>query len=161
MKIYFRQKCQLKIDLASTSSQIASSNSKETMIINNSSNIPVPTFSGDLREWISFRDLFYQLVVKLNTSAAEKLTILKSSLKGQPAFLIKNLSVSENEFEEEIWKKLTDHYEINKFIIYSHVNALVNLKGMTAESDSQLRKLLNETVDCLDSLRRLGAPTDQ
>ena len=32
---------------------------------------------------------------------------------------------------------------------------------MTAESDSQLRKLLNETIDCLDSLRRLGAPKDQ
>ena len=154
---------QLKIDLASTSSQIpASSNSKEIIIINNSnSKIPISTFSGDIREWISFRDFFYQLVIKSNKSAAEKLTILKSSLKSQPAFLIKNLSVSENKFEEEIWKKLTDQYDNNKFIIYSHVNALLNLKGITTESDSQLRKLLNETVDCSDSLRRLGIPTDQ
>lgn len=32
---------------------------------------------------------------------------------------------------------------------------------MIAESDFQLRKLLNETIDALDSLKRLGAPIDQ
>ena len=52
--------------------------------------------------------------------------------------MIKNLSVTEGQFEIEIWQKLLNRYNYVKIIIYSHVNNFLNLKPITIESDAQL-----------------------
>ena len=78
-----------------------------------------------------------------------------------PFFLIKNLAVTEGQFEDQIWKTLTSHYDNNKNIIYAHVNSFYALKKMSNESAAQLRSMINELTDSLESLRALGAPVDQ
>ena len=137
----------------------ATSNSRTVVISNRRlPPIPIPNFNGDFKEWVPFRDLFQEVVVKSNYSSAEKLTFLKNSLKNEPLLMIKNLSVTEGQFETEIWQKLLNRYNNDKIIIYSHVNNLLNLKPMTIESDAQLRKLINETISSVESLRMLDAP---
>lgn len=105
--------------------------------------LPIPKFSGDFKEWISFRNLFYDLVTSSNRTDAEKFSYLKDALSDEPLFLIKNLTVTEGQFEAQIWKTLTDFYDNNKNIIYSHVNSIFALKKMQTESSLQLKKMLN------------------
>ena len=50
--------------------------------------LPLPKFNGNWKDWISFRDLFSELVVKSHRTAAEKLYYLKDSLTDEPYFLI-------------------------------------------------------------------------
>ena len=116
--------------------------------------IPLPKFSGDAKDWISFRDVFND-IVKSNYSDSSKLSYFKDSLKNEPFYLIKNLTFTEGNFEEQVWKKLLDQYDKNCKIIYAHLNTLLNLKPTTSESSKLIRKLINEVTDSTDSLKGL------
>ena len=123
--------------------------------------LPIPKFNGNYKDWISFKNLFKALVINSSRTSAEKFSYLKDALSDEPLFLIKNLTVTEGQFEEQIWKTLTSHYDNNKNIIYAHVNSFYVLKKMSNESAAQLRSMINELTDCLESFRALGAPVDQ
>ena len=53
-----------------------------------------------------------------------------------------------------------DRYDNDRNIVYAHINSLLNLKPITSEAADQLRGLINETTDCLESLKALGAPVN-
>ena len=115
--------------------------------------IPLLQFSDNYKDWVSFRDLFTELVVKSNRSASAKLYSLKESLSDEPLYLMKNLTVSEGRFEEQIW--LLEKYDNERHIIYAHMNSLLSLKPMSGESADQLRKLLNKTTDCVEVIKAI------
>ena len=79
---------------------------------------------------------------------------MKDSLSNEPLFLIKNLTVSEGNFLDQVWKKLLDYYNNSRNIIYSHARV------MSEESLLQLRKLVNQVVSSVDSLQALKAPIE-
>ena len=116
--------------------------------------IAIPKFNGKLNEWTSYRDLFKALVVEQPLNNIEKFSHLRASLSGDPFILIKNVPVKENNFEAA-WEKLVNHYDNNKSIIYSHVNDLISIKPMSAESVIELRRVLNDTIDAVVSLEAL------
>ena len=122
--------------------------------------LPIPKFNGNYRDWISFKNLFTALVIDSSRTSAEKFSYLKDTLSDEPLFLIKNLTVTVGQFEELIWKTLTNHYDNNKNIIYAHVNAFYAIKKMSSETATQLRSMINELTDSLESLRALGAPVE-
>ena len=119
--------------------------------------INIPKFDGKHSSWISYRDLFKALVVDQPISNIEKLSHLRDSLSDEPLIMIKNLSVSEENFVIA-WNKLLTYYNNNKNIIYTHVQELLNIKSMTSENAGELRRLLNGTTDAVDSLEALGGP---
>ena len=123
--------------------------------------IPVPKFNGNYKEWLSFKNLFNDLVIKTQLSDSEKLALLKDALSEEPLYLIQNITVTEGHFQDEIWGKLLDHYDNNKVIMYSHVNSLLNLKKMSEESSTQLRRLVNQAVSNVNSLKALRVPVEQ
>ena len=49
--------------------------------VNQLPKIPLPKFSEDAKDWITFRDLFNNMVVKSNYSDSSKLSYIKDSLK--------------------------------------------------------------------------------
>ena len=108
----------------------------------------------------SYRDLFKALVVEQPINNIEKFSHLRESLSDDPFILIKNVPVSETNFESA-WNKLVSHYDNNKNIIYSHVNDLISIKPMVSESVTELRRVLNNTIDAVDSLEALEAPVQQ
>ena len=93
---------------------------------------------GDAKDWTAFRGLFNDMVVKSNDSS--KLSYLKDSLKNEPFYLIKNLTVRKGNFKAQVWKKLLGQYDNNRNIIYASVNALLNLKQTMSESAESIRK---------------------
>ncbi|XP_071043389.1 uncharacterized protein [Parasteatoda tepidariorum] len=68
--------------------------------------LDLPTFSGDLFSWISFRDLF-SATVRNNEllSDSQKLQYLKLSVKGEELSFINSIQVSDVNFEKA-WKAL-------------------------------------------------------
>lgn len=73
--------------------------------------LSIPKFSGDFSQWSKFRGLFESLVdVNRSLSNIQKLHYLKTSVTGDAALLIDNLSMS-NENYEAAWKLLVDEYE--------------------------------------------------
>ena len=73
--------------------------------------IPLPKFSGNPKEWISFKNLFTDMVINSNNSDAAKLSCLKDSLSDKPYYIVKNLIVSDVGFARQIWHKLLDRYD--------------------------------------------------
>ena len=119
--------------------------------------LPIPTFDGDIRQWLRFQNLFNDMIVKSNRTDAEKLSYLLSALSGEPLALIKTSNVSDGKFETDIWNKLVN-YKNNKRIINAYVDSLLNLKPLQTESAAGIQRLISEVTNNVESLKSMGAP---
>lgn len=64
------------------------------------SRLKITPFSGEINEWISYRDLFMSIMSKHPTlSNVEKLHFLRTSLEGEAAGLVKDLPLTGDNFE--------------------------------------------------------------
>ena len=157
-------KRKLILSKQSSSSQIpvvfSSNNNSNSEVRRKLPAVPIPKFNGDFKEWIPYKNLFTQLVVNSHLSDAEKLSLLKDSLSNEPLFLIKDLTVTEGHFVDQIWGKLLNRYDNSRNIIYSHVNTLLAVKPMSEESLQQLRKLVNQVDSSVDSSKALKSPIE-
>ncbi|XP_059061539.1 uncharacterized protein LOC131854440 [Achroia grisella] len=118
--------------------------------------IPLPVFSGDYNNWISFRDLYVSLIHNDNSlSKIEKFHYLKCSLTGDAAILIKNFTLTEANYLDA-WKKLEERYDNKRVIVNNILNRLLSQKKLTIESAKGLKELLDTTSQCLDSLKNLS-----
>ncbi|XP_049877906.1 uncharacterized protein LOC126375107 [Pectinophora gossypiella] len=121
--------------------------------------IPIPTFSGDYNQWMSFRDLYVSLIHNDSTlSKIEKHHYLKASLSGEAELLLRNYSLTEANYDDA-WKKLGDRYNNKRVIVNNILNRLLNQKKLTSESPKGIKDLLDTTSQCLDSLKNLKIDT--
>ncbi|KAL0829434.1 hypothetical protein ABMA28_004206 [Loxostege sticticalis] len=121
--------------------------------------IPIPKFSGDYNDWLSFRDLFKSLIHNDSSlSKIEKHHYLKSSLSGDAELLLKNILLTEANYDDA-WKKLEDRYDNKRIIVTNILNCLMNQKKITAESTKGIKDLLDTTSQCLSSLNNLQINT--
>lgn len=118
--------------------------------------ITLPHFSGDYQEWRSFYDLFSSLI-RNNTelSNVEKMHYLKTSLSGEAARMVSNLSVSGDHFSIA-WDTLVSRYENKRLLISTHLDRLVNLKPLKPKSAQGLSTFLSTITETLGALRALG-----
>ncbi|XP_052754163.1 uncharacterized protein LOC113510317 [Galleria mellonella] len=118
--------------------------------------IPLPVFSGDYNDWISYRDLYISLIHNNNSlSKIEKHHYLKSSLTGEAAELLKNFTLTEANYLDA-WKKLEERYDNKRIIVNNILNRLLSQKKLAGESTKSLKELLDTTSQCLDSLKNLN-----
>ena len=84
--------------------------------------IPLPIFSGLYTDWICYRDLFQALVLNRDPPLpkAAQLYFLQTSVKGEANTLVKNIKLSDANFDVA-WKKLLDRYENSRRIIDSYL----------------------------------------
>ena len=120
----------------------------------------MPRFDSDLSSWISYRDMFTAIIVNSCLSDVEKLMHLRDSVSGDPLFLIRNLSITEQNFDVA-WTKLKLHYNNNRRIVYSHVSTLLDIQSMKSGTAYELKKLFNALVDAVESLKYLDSPVNQ
>lgn len=120
--------------------------------------IDIPKFDGSPSDWFSFKDLFRSLVISNPTlSAVEKLQYLKTSLIGSAAHLIKNTSLTADNFEKA-WEALIGFYENKRLLINAALHSLLTLKRMTRESASEMETLYTNIMQIyrtLETLQRL------
>ncbi|KAL0839095.1 hypothetical protein ABMA28_017074 [Loxostege sticticalis] len=123
--------------------------------------IQLGTFSGDYRDWMSFRDLFKSLVHDNATiSKVNKCQYLKSSLRGEAESLVKQVAVTEVNYDI-IWDILNNRYNNKRSIVNTYIGKMLNAKRITTESSKHIRELLDVTTECLAVLKSIELPTDK
>lgn len=115
-------------------------------------------FSGNLQEWVSFRDLYVTAVHNSSLSKVEKLTQLKSLLTGEAARQVRSLILSEANYDIA-WQALKDRYENNRELLFSIMKRLFSQPSISTGSATGLRSLIDTTKECVRSLEVLSIPT--
>lgn len=120
--------------------------------------IQPPTFSGNLEDWSSFFDTFNALFHNnASLTDVQRLHYLKSSVLGPAADIIKNFSITADNYKVA-YEELVRHYENKGFTIQSHIRSLLQTPKITVASASELRKLHHHVASHVRALRALGQP---
>ena len=115
----------------------------------------IPSFSGEFSDWLEFKDLFSEIVIKEKISEAEKLKHLKMHVKGEAADLLRSVQASEGNFAEA-WKQLCDYYTDKRRLVTMYVEAILDQPVIKSNSLSDLKKLINGVNFSINSLKQLG-----
>ncbi|XP_071053580.1 uncharacterized protein [Onthophagus taurus] len=122
--------------------------------------LKLPTFDGNYGNWPEFRDLFYSMVTSNEEiSNVEKFQYLKLSVINEPAQLIKNLLVTNDNFHRA-WSLLVERYENRRVMIDTQLT-LLSARSIRTESATELKRLISEVKEALGALEALGCPIQQ
>ncbi|GFX04544.1 transposable element Tcb2 transposase [Trichonephila clavipes] len=122
--------------------------------------IELPVFTSNDIDWTSFCDLFLASVGNNSTlSDSQKLQYLKLSVKGEAATLLLSIQITNDNYKKA-WNALTERYENEAEIINAALNKLVSQPILKQESASGLRKLIDTTQQCIDTLQTLRQPVE-
>lgn len=121
----------------------------------------MPKFNGNPSEWLSFKDLFSSLVLS-NPTLTEigKLQYLKTSLVGSAAHLLKNTTLTSDNFQKA-WDALISFYENKRLLVNAALHALLSIKRMTKESAAELEQLYTTILQIYRSLETLNRPVSR
>lgn len=119
------------------------------------SKIHIKPFSGNYEDWAEFKDLFESCIAKNpKIPKIQKLHHLKTVLSNEPATLIKNLKLRENNFVVA-WETLTAHYENKRKVITGYLNRfldIIPISTSASQSPLDIRNMITTTTDMLTSL---------
>ncbi|XP_055613024.1 uncharacterized protein LOC129759571 [Uranotaenia lowii] len=122
--------------------------------------IRLPSFSGKLREWVSFRDSFQSLIHNNGQLAPmEKFSYLRSSLSGEALEEVLSIELSDVNYTVA-WEILTARYENKKLIVKAYLDALFSLEPIRKESFESINNLISEFEKNLLMLQKVGEDTD-
>ena len=124
------------------------------------SRIEVPNFSGNFYDWLEFKDLFTEIVIKEKISESEKLRHLKTHVKGEAADILRSVQASQGNFQEA-WKLLDDYYSDKKRLEAMFIESILDQPSLKSSSLCQLKKLIAGVKFSLNSLEKLGRSTKQ
>ena len=115
--------------------------------------IKIPQFSGNFKDWPSFRDLFEATVIKnTHISDIQRLQYLRSLVTDEAATIINSLPLTAANYHVA-WENLTRRYEKPYLIVRSIIKNFVNIESVSPNS-LNLRNVVNsfnETFQLLDS----------
>ena len=120
----------------------------------------MPDFSGNYKEWESFRDKFRSTVVdKPGVPDITKLRHLRTHVKVNAASLVQSYSFTDSNFKI-VWEKLCDKYENKRRLINSHIAVIFSLEKMSKPSLADLKLILVGINTLLSALKLLGRSID-
>jgi len=120
--------------------------------------IDLPKFNGTLSDWLSFKDLFTSLVVSNPAlTSVEKLQYLKTSVVGSAAHLLKNTTLTADNFQKA-WDSLIAFHENKRLLVEAALHSLFSLKRMTSEFAIELEQLYSSITQIYRSLETLQRP---
>ncbi|XP_071057593.1 uncharacterized protein [Onthophagus taurus] len=120
--------------------------------------IKLPNFDGKYANWAQFRDLFVAMVTdNRELSDVERLQYLKMTLIGEPAQLLKNIAITNENFKRA-WQTLVERYENRRLLIESQLAILFSARAMKNESSSELKRLVGEVKEAIGALEVLKCP---
>lgn len=119
-------------------------------------------FSGDSLEWITFRDSFSAAVAsKTNLSNVQKLTYLKSLVKGEAARLLHDIVITDANYDIA-WRSLSDRYHNEGELLVNVMRRLFNQPTVSESTASTaIRSLIDTTKACIRSLQILNVKTEE
>lgn len=120
----------------------------------------IPIFKGNYAEWKGFEEFFINVIQKQRQLAdVQKLIYLKGALEGEPLQLISHLGLNDANYAEAM-KMLKDRYT-NKRAIFAHaLKRFSSQPNVNKESAIELKKLLDITKECIQSMNSADFDTD-
>ncbi|XP_043461993.1 uncharacterized protein LOC122498365 [Leptopilina heterotoma] len=116
----------------------------------------LPTFSGKVEEWLSFKDTFITMIHRRDDiTNVEKLQYLKSVLKDEALRKIQVFAITDENYDRA-WKLLQKSYEDKRTLISCHLNLLLRLPSQEKEFYQGLIALADKSQQHLQSLASLG-----
>lgn len=122
--------------------------------------IKLPTFDGNIDEWLSFRDLYMSLIHwKTDLPDIEKFHYLKGCVSGHPREMIDQIPMSQKNYNIA-WETLTKWYNDNRLLKRRQIEALFKLPTVAKESASELKALLEQFDRAVKTLDQLVSQED-
>lgn len=122
--------------------------------------INIPTFNGKIEDWPSFIDTFNALIHNNHTlSNIQKFHYLKTSIIGSAADIIKNLTITAENYQPA-YDELHKQYENKTLIIQTHIRAILHSPKVHTANANELRKLHNHIVSHVRALQSLRQPVN-
>ena len=152
----------LKSVTSSTSADSRPNLSAESFDLNQAKfpTISLPSFSGDIHEWINFRDTFNEMVLKRsNLRNTYKMHHLRSSLKGVATELLDGIPPAGENFEDA-WSTIKSFYDNPNLLINHLVNKLLSFDAMSANTAHKITRVHTVIKNLLKALKTLGSPMD-
>ncbi|XP_063365196.1 uncharacterized protein LOC134653729 [Cydia amplana] len=103
--------------------------------------ISLPSFDGDLTQWLQFRDTFDALVNQASLASIVKYKYLRSCLRDGALEVISSLDFSEEAYTLA-WQMLCERYNNPKRLVSNHMRALFDVEPVPS-TPSGLRGLQN------------------
>ncbi|CAB0029097.1 unnamed protein product, partial [Trichogramma brassicae] len=120
--------------------------------------IIIGDFSGDIQDWVRFRDTFKEMVIdRPNLPNIFKMNYLRTYVKGEAAELLREIPSGVEHFANA-WKVLLNHYDNTRLLINKLLESLMSMPAMVDNSASELMRVLNGTRNILQALKALGSP---
>ncbi|XP_055715024.1 uncharacterized protein LOC129809241 [Phlebotomus papatasi] len=118
--------------------------------------LDIPKFDGSYRTWVSFRDL-YTASIHNNDSLkpSQKLQYLQGLLTKQAASAIRNITVSDANYEKA-WAVLTNRFEKRHCIVSDHIQTFLSIPKITHPDKTNVREafsIATEVTQALDALK--------
>ncbi|XP_076645559.1 uncharacterized protein LOC143355009 [Halictus rubicundus] len=122
--------------------------------------IKLPSFDGNLTEWIRFRDTFSSLVHDSERlTDIDRFNYLVSALSGSAARSIESFSVSAANYKLA-WCRLRERFDDPKALIAHHINALLDTQPIKKQSGKALGELVDTAVNNVSALDSLLKPEE-
>ncbi|KFM71372.1 hypothetical protein X975_16590, partial [Stegodyphus mimosarum] len=122
--------------------------------------LSLPTFTGNVYEWITFNDLFKAAVHNNdNLSKGQKLQYLLSALKGDALRVVKSIPVSDQNYEVA-WSLLEERFSNHREQVFAHIKRFMSIPPIHSESASALLNLVDFTFKCTRALEILEHKID-
>lgn len=122
--------------------------------------VQLNTFSGDLTEWIAFRDQYLELVhLNGNLPEMSKYLQLRTLLKGIALDAISSFSISAADYQAA-WSTLLHRYDNKDMIISEYIRKFVEMPKLSGQPISAgYINMINRTNQLTKILPKLGAST--
>lgn len=122
--------------------------------------IDPPKFSGELEDWVSFRDQFKSTIINNPTlSKIHMLQYLLGACSGKAAEIIKDIVICDGNFTVA-WDALKRRFENERLLVSRLIERLFDLPTMSKECPVELAKLLDGTSQVIRALGVLKRPTE-
>jgi hypothetical protein len=116
----------------------------------------IPTFDGNLLDWVSFRDIFSSTVGNSTPlSDANKLAHLKSLVTGEASRLIKSLILSDANYHIA-WTALNERYNNDREFLFAILHRFMGQPNLQQPTATNLRSLVDMTQECIRPLSILA-----
>ncbi|KOC63604.1 hypothetical protein WH47_02485 [Habropoda laboriosa] len=122
--------------------------------------IKLPTFNGDLGQWIRFRDTFTSLVHDSDKlTDIDRFNYLNSSLTGPAARVLESFSVSATNYALA-WARLRERYENPRALVDHHINALLDIEAVRKPDGALLNQLIDTATNHVRALESVLKPSE-
>ncbi|GFV23376.1 uncharacterized protein TNCV_4780891 [Trichonephila clavipes] len=122
--------------------------------------INIERFSGNYKDWPSFKDLYVSLVHdNMCLSNIQKFQYLRGLLLSEPANIIKHIPITETAYNEA-WEKLLARYDKKKQIIFSLVKTFMEQPSFNDTNSSNLSNIADTSDEVIRGPKSMDTETE-